>query len=130
MNLGDRDQRVGDEAGGGVAFVRIEELDQMVRDPRAGERIRRSRSDGHAAIDLTRVRADDFGVEPFRQGERQHALARRRWTGEHEYAGHHIRLKSRAMRSGLSRTIVGRPCGQCIGFSQRCSRSTRPVISA
>ena len=40
------------------------------------------------------------------------------------------RLNMRAISSGPSRTIVGRPCGQCIGFSQACRRSTSVAISS
>src|SRR5580692_3820936 len=39
------------------------------------------------------------------------------------------RLNMRASSSRLKRTIVGRPCGQCIGFAQRCKRSTSVDIS-
>ncbi|MBV8354284.1 MAG: DNA mismatch repair endonuclease MutL, partial [Candidatus Eremiobacteraeota bacterium] len=50
--------------------------------------------------------------EALGERERERRLSGCRRSGENEDAVH-MRLKSRAIWSGSSRTIVGRPCGQC-----------------
>ncbi len=129
MRAVDGGERVGDEARRRVPLVRIEKTHQMVRHARAFGVARRGGADRHAAIDLPRVRPDDLRTELLGERERELALAGCGLPGENQDSGRHTRLNSRAIAPASSRTIVGRPCGQCIGFSQRCSRCTSAVIS-
>jgi hypothetical protein len=120
-------------------LVGIDTADEMMRDTCQLLRRRSGCSHRHVAIDLTRISPDDLGIESLGEcdGEIRFPAGGRSAKNQYPFEGprchgnrfNYIRLNKRATASGSSRTMVGRPCGQCIGFSQVCKRSTSIVIS-
>ncbi len=66
-DIGQRIQCIVGITCGRIALVRIDEADEMVAHPCRLLVGRRRRADRHAAVDLTRVGPDDFGIEAARK---------------------------------------------------------------
>ena len=132
MDCFDGSNRVVRIAGGRIALVWIQERDEVMGYGTKLLVVWCSGSDRHVAVDLSRISADDLGIEPLRKLDRETRLSRRGCSREHEDAAlaHQIRLNILAISPGAKRTIVGRPCGQCIGFAHTASRSPKLVISS
>ena len=82
-------ERVACITRGRIAFARIEKPDEMMRHGRKRLGRRGRGSDGHAAIDLPRIGADDLGIERSRQLDRKLRLAAGRRAGENQDAVRH-----------------------------------------
>ena len=76
-DLGHRRQRIGAEAGGGIAFFRRNEVDQAVRVTGQRGAIRLGGADIHVAENLRRIDADQFDRKAVGQRHGDRRLARR-----------------------------------------------------
>ena len=68
-------QRIGSKSCRRIRLVRVDEIDEMVRNPSAQARVGLCRSDIHAAIDLRRIDADDLDGQAGGELDRDRALA-------------------------------------------------------
>ncbi len=77
-NLADSADRVGAPAPGGVALIRIDDVDQVMRYALALYRARLGGADVHAPVNLRRIERDDLQGYLFRKRESERRLAARR----------------------------------------------------
>jgi hypothetical protein len=75
MNRFDGTRCIGGKARRGIAFVRVEKTDEVMR--RCVELLRRgrSRTNGHATVDLPRIGTDDLRIELLGKRNRQIGFA-------------------------------------------------------
>ena len=76
-NRRDRREGVVAEPRRGVGLGRVDDVDQVMGDARAGRRVGFRRADVHAPVDLRGVDADDLAADALGQRERERALAGR-----------------------------------------------------
>ena len=107
-NRGNRFDRIGAEPRRRVGFDRIEDVDQMMRHPRARRGVGLRRADVHAAIHLRGIHADDLDREALRERERERGLA----------------------GSGRAHQQHGRNSGAHPNPPQRCREQAMPRVTA
>ena len=84
------------EARGGIRVRRIDDVDQMMRDPRTRRGVGLRGSDVHAPVDLGGIDADDLAAQALRKLERKRALARRGRTHQQDRWDHNDVANDRA----------------------------------
>ena len=106
--------RIAQELPCRIAHRRIADVDQMVRDPLTGRKVRLGGADIHAAIHLCGVDAHDLERQSVGEFEGNVGLARARWAHEQQRAPaaaahQRPRMNNRSRSPSDSRTHVGRP---------------------
>ena len=85
VDVVDTCERIRDEACRGISLGRIEKSDEVMRYALALFRRRCGGADVHTAIDLARVRTDNFGIVAQGEFNRKLTLARCRLTREYQH---------------------------------------------
>lgn len=115
MDLAYCTQRIAGKASRGVAFMRIQKSDEMMRN--RAELLRRGScgTNRHIAIDLARICAYDLGTETSRKRYCEIRFSGRRWSGKNQNTetGVHVSVRG-SQRTGklTERAIKHRLCAR------------------